>query len=422
MLQNRIALIAAQKQAKQEHLTETNRFKAFLDSTADAVISFDRKGRTTFWNGGAERIFGYTAAEALGKSYTLIGPEEVHEFQHRVFTETLQGDPHQWYDTRRRHKNGSIIDVSITTSQLFVNGEVVGLVAIVRDITEKVRATQELQERNAQLDAMAREQQVVAQQLADLNAQLRAKAEEKRNFVNMVIHDLRHPLTTMRTLLHLLSVENNKKQRMADLKALENRTRALNTLLDELVLYDRIEMGQSLRKIEAIDLPKFLPACVEEIVGHTEMQTVPVRCEVAPGLDIVYLDQRKLRHILQNLISNALKFTQKGYIAVRALPENEMHWRLEVEDTGTGMTSAVRERAFEEYFSESSREQDGVGLGLAIAHRLSIALEAKMTLSSAPGEGTLFQLVFPRHLAPAGENQAPANREETAAPLSAASA
>ena len=246
---------------------------------------------------------------------------------------------------------------------------------------------------------MAQEQRIAAQQLADLNAQLRAKAEEKRNFVNMVIHDLRHPLTTMRTILHLLSRERNQKQRLLDLKTLDNRTRALNTLLDELVLYDQIETGRSLLKIEAIDLAIFLPACVEEIVGHQEAQAVPVRCEIAPELGIVYLDQRKLQHILLNLISNALKFTQEGQIIVRARPENAVQWRLEVEDTGVGMTSAVRERAFEEYFSESGRPHEGVGLGLAIAHRLSMAMEAKVTLRSLPGQGTLFQLVFPRCLA-----------------------
>jgi signal transduction histidine kinase len=202
----------------------------------------------------------------------------------------------------------------------------------------------------------------------------------------------------MRTLLHLLSRERNKQQRLMDLKTLDNRTRALNTLLDELVLYDQIETGRSLLKIEAIDLGAFLPACVEEVAGHHEAQAVPVRCEIAPELGIVYLDQRKLKHILLNLISNALKFTQEGHITVRARPENALQWRLEVEDTGMGMTSAVRERAFEEYFSESNREQGGVGLGLAIAHRLSMALEAKVTLRSVPGQGTHFQLVFPRCL------------------------
>lgn len=255
-----------------------------------------------------------------------------------------------------------------------------------------------LEERNTQLDRMAQEQRVIAQQLADLNTQMRAQAEEKRHFVNMVIHDLRHPLTSIRTTLSLLALERHKKQRMADLRTLENRTRALNTLLDELVLYDRIEHGRSLLCIEPIDLATFLPACVEEITGDAEDRAVPVRCEIAADLGDVALDRSKLRHILLNLISNALKFTQEGCVTVRARPENAAQWRLEVEDTGTGMTSTVRERAFEEYFSGAGGEHSGIGLGLAIAHRLATALEAKMTLRSLPGQGTLFQLIFPRCL------------------------
>lgn len=398
MIQNRIALLAEKAQEKRAYMAEATRFKAFVDCTADAIISFDLEGRMTSWNGGAERIFGYTPLEAIGQSYTLIGTQDVYDFQHQVFMETLQGNTHQWYDTRRRHKDGSIIDVSITTSPLVLEGEVIGLVAILKDITEKVRAARELRHRNEQLDTLAREQSVVAQQLADANMRLKATAEEKRHFVNMVIHDLRHPLTTIRTTLHLIRMESSKKQRMEDLRALENRTRALATLLDELVLYDQIETGRSLLKIEPIQVDALIADCVEEVAGRAEAQVVPVRCEVSPELGTIYTDSRKLKHILLNLVSNALKFTHQGYVMVRALPENAEMWRLEVEDTGVGMSSVERERAFEEYFSGASREQGGIGLGLAIAHRLCTVLQARMSLRSFPGKGTCFQLVFPRRL------------------------
>lgn len=395
LLESRLALQAEQHRAKMEHLVEASRFKAFIDSTADGVLSFDTEGRTTCWNGGAERIFGYTAQEVIGAPFALLDlPADLT--RHPEAAEVLDRSAHQCYDTRCRHKDGSLVDVSITTSPLIVDGVVTGQVAIVRDITERVRATEELCERNAQLDTLAQEQRMVAGQLADLNAQLQTRAEEKRNFVNMVIHDLRHPLTAIRTTLHLLRLTRDKKQRAEDLKALENRTRALNTLLDELVLYDQIEAGRAQLHLEEIEVGPFLLSCVEEVAGHADAQAVPVRCEISPDLGAVSLDRRKLRHILLNLVSNALKFTQEGQVTVRACPEDADQWRLEVEDTGMGMTSAVRERAFEEYFSGASGAQDGIGLGLAIAHRLATALQARMTLRSRPGQGTVFLLVFPR--------------------------
>lgn len=399
LIQHRIAWVEEKAQAKRAFLEEASRFKAFVDSTADAIISFDREGLMTTWNGGAERIFGYTAQEAIGQSYTLIGTQEVYSFQHQVFFETLQGDTHQWYETRRKRKDGTMIDVSITTSPLMLDGESIGLVAIVRDITEKVRAAKQLKERNAQLDVLAQEQRVIAQRLADANSELKAKAEEKRQFVNMVIHDLRHLLTSIRTTLYLLRIERSQKQRLQDLKALENRTQALGTLLDELVLYDQIEAGRSHLKIEPIDVSPFISACIEEVAAHQEAQAVPVRCEIARELGTVYLDGGKLRHILLNLVANALKFTREGHITVRARPENADQWRIEVEDTGIGMTASERVRAFEEYFSGSNREYGGAGLGLAIAHRLCTSLNAQVTLHSVTGQGTCFQLVFPRRLA-----------------------
>lgn len=398
ILQDRSELLAEHAREKRERGADASRFKAFFDCTADAIISFDREGRMTSWNGGAERIFGYSAEEAIGRSYTLIGTQEVYSFQHQVFSETLRGDVHQWYDTRRRHKNGSIIDVSITTSPLILDGEVIGLVAIVRDISEKVRAARELKERNVQLDALAEERRLIAQELAEANKQLKANAEEKRHFVNMVMHDLRHPLTAIQTTLHLLRCDTDEQQRNADIAAIENRMRALKTLLDELVVYDQIEAGRSITTVEAIDIASLIDACVEDVSGPAGMKAVPIRREVAPDLGDVYLDRRKLCHILVNLISNALKFTYEGSITIRAYPHGAEQWRLEVEDTGIGMSSAERERAFEEYFSGAKRDHGGIGLGLTIAHRLSEALHGKVMLQSTQGAGSCFQLVFPRRL------------------------
>src|SRR5579871_491900 len=193
---------------------------------------------------------------------------------------------------------------------------------------------------------------------------LEETAREKRQFVSMVIHDLRHPLTTMRTLLYLLRTEPDRKQRRAYLDTLENRTCALGTLLEELVLYDQIEAGRPMLKIEETDLNALIRATVEEVAGLADMQAAPISCELAPDLGIATLDGGKLRHILLNLVSNALKFTPEGSVAVRAGRQNADTWWLEVEDTGIGMTLLEQERAFEEYFSGAKGERSGMGLGL----------------------------------------------------------
>ena len=107
-------------------------------------------------------------------------------------------------------------------------------------------------ERERLIEARVQEQRVHVERLADLNRLLEETAEEKRRFVSMVLHDLRHPLTTLRTSLYLLRIEPDEQQRLSHLSALENRTKALSGLLDELVLYDPIEAGQPTLKMNRL--------------------------------------------------------------------------------------------------------------------------------------------------------------------------
>jgi PAS domain S-box-containing protein len=368
---------------------ETERLKAFIACTADAIIGFDRDGNITDWNAGAERMFGYTSEEAIGKTYTLIGAPEVYNFQHRVFSETIRGDTHSWYDTRRRRKDGMLLDVSITTSPLIINGEIVGLVGIVRDITEKVQVARELHQRNADLD-------IAIQQMADLNAQLQATAEEKRRFVNMVIHDLRHPLTSLRTTLYLL--RHDDAQRAEYLNAIEGRIYALTNLLNELTEYHRIEAGRTSLQIEPVSVATLVQECITNFAPLLAGGQVTFRCDVDESL-IITSDGGRLTHILLNLLSNALKFTAQGTIAVIGRPEEAERWSLIVEDTGRGIAPEIQSYIFDEFYQGAiPPRQDGSGLGLTIAHQLITALQGTMEMHSAPGQGTRFHITFPCNL------------------------
>lgn len=262
-----------------------------------------------------------------------------------------------------------------------------------------MRVSAEL-ERERMIEARVAEQRAHAERLADMNRRLLETAEERRHFVSMVIHDLRHPLTTFRTCLSLLRIETSKKQRNAHLDMLDRRTRALSALLDELVVYDRIEAGYPLLTVNEIDLATHIRECIEEATDLTsELERgVPIHFECAPDLGVAHLDGGKLRHILLNLLANALKFTPEGHITVRARLENADQWRLEVEDTGIGMSLEAQARAFEEYFTGAEVSSSGVGLGLAITRRLCAVLNAQITLESTPGTGTCFRLLLPRRL------------------------
>jgi len=243
-------------------------------------------------------------------------------------------------------------------------------------------------ERERLIDARVSEHREHARQLEET-------AQEKRRFVSMVIHDLRHPLTAMRTHLYLLRTEQNHDEHAANVAALENRVRALASLLDELIEYDQIEAGRPMLKIEKVDLRSVILACVHEIGDVNEYQPIEVIHDIDPNLGTATTDARKLRHIVANLVANALKFTSQGCVVVRACIISSECWRLEVQDTGIGMNETEQRRAFEAYYCGESKEKTGVGLGLAIAHRLSSALGAELSCSSSPGNGATFRVDFP---------------------------
>ena len=369
---------------------EFARLEAFISCTADAVIGFDTAGLINFWNKSAERIFGYAAEEAIGQSYTMIATQEVHAFQHRIFSETIKGDTHKWYDTQRRRKDGTVIDCAITTSPLTIDGKIEGLVAIVRDITEKVKAAEELKESHARLDAIAR-------QLAEANRQLEATAEDKRQFVNMVLHDLRHPLTTIQIVLYLLR-KAEEAEREEHVAAIEGRVSALVNLLNELTDYHRIEAGHDEIHLEPVHVQALLLECVENFKPALIGGQVQIEVAVQSDLGIVQTDGSKLNHIAMNLLSNALKFTPKGKISVSAAAVGDAHWALSVADTGMGMVDADRDRVFEAFYQEEKEKgrKRGFGLGLSIAKRLCESLGGEIEIRTEFGTGTSFRLLFPR--------------------------
>ena len=123
-------------------------------NTADAIIGFDTSGCITAWNRAAEQMFGYSAQEAVGQSYTILGSDDVYAQQHEIFQNVMQGHRARRYETRRRRKDGIWIAVSVTTSPLEIGGVIQGASAVLRDTTEQTRIAEELRRRNVMMDAL----------------------------------------------------------------------------------------------------------------------------------------------------------------------------------------------------------------------------------------------------------------------------
>jgi len=240
------------------------------------------------------------------------------------------------------------------------------------------------------------EHQANVERAEHLNAQLQRAAEEKRRFVSMVIHDLRHPLTTLRTVLYLLQYENEPEYLAEHCGVMENRVASLSNLLEELVHYNALEDGRNLPlQVEDFEIAPFVQECLAGFAPAFLAQCVVLEYAPDPALETVRTDKAMLRHILNNLLANALKYTPGGGVVVRTGRESAAQWYLEIHDTGVGISPDVQDEIFEEYRRDpANADRPGSGLGLAIVRRLCETLGAELTFESMPQVGTCFRIRF----------------------------
>jgi PAS domain S-box-containing protein len=381
------------RQADNERL----KLAAIVESSDDAIMSADIDGTVTSWNRGAEQIFGYTAAEMIGRSLSVIGPDdEPQEPLDRLAAVVEMGEGR--YEATRRRKDGSLVDVSLTVSAVRnADGEVLSVAAIVQDITERKRVEQERAE-------FTRALEIRNEQLLELD---RLKDE----FVALVSHELRTPLTSIRGYLELVldgeagPVTEDQHQ---FLRIVERNANRLLDLVGDLLFLAQIEAGKLALDLGAVDLAALAAESVESSRPLAEEKAITLTLATSP-LPLLAGDRARLGQLLDNLVSNAIKFTPEGgRIDVRA-SSNRGSAVLEVRDTGMGIAAEEQEHVFERFFRTSRATEQaiqGTGLGLAISKAIVQAHGGRITLASTEGEGATFRVSIPIRAA------APATREQ----------
>ena len=348
------------------------RLAAIVDSSEDAIVGKDLNGIVESWNAGAERIFGFTAAEMIGRSITTIIPPDRAEEEEGVLARIRAGRSIQHFETVRRRKNGELIDVSLTVSPIRLkNGDIIGASKIARDITEEKAL------RIAAADAS------------------RAKDE----FLATLSHELRTPLNAVLGYAHML---RKGAIPMTELpKALEvigrnadSLTRLVNDVLDT----SRIVTGKIRLNLEDCDVAQIAEDAVRGVLPACRSKSIHVISNIESGL-MVHGDPDRLRQVLWNLLSNAVKFTgEEGTVKVSAVREGRTV-RITVEDTGIGIAPESLPyvcRRFWQADATHTRAHAGLGLGLALAHDFielhGGQLEAK---SEGIGRGSRFDVLLP---------------------------
>jgi len=279
-----------------------------------------------------------------------------------------------------------------------------GILTAFHDIARRKRSETELRRVNLELEqrveartAELRHAQVRLQEALDIAQQ---SSHAKSEFLAMVSHDLRSPLTAIQGYVGLLTSEGLNQEQVEQLNVIDQCAEGLLRLLDDLLRFSRLEAGQFKLENEPFLLPALFDETLDIFRPAAHHKNIDLRVVTDSSLpQIVVGDAAQLRRILTNLVGNALKFTERGEVVVRvrALPLTPATegWTLygEITDTGPGLDPALARRVFQPYTQgegESRRANSGVGLGLAICRRLCELMGGQISYERAPGKGSRF--------------------------------
>jgi PAS domain S-box-containing protein len=339
---------------------------AVVESSEDAIVTKGLDGIITSWNGAAARLFGYSAAEAVGRHITLIVAPDRHDDERVILDSVGRGVAVPSFETERVHKSGTIIPVSLAVSPVRDDaGRVIGASKVARDISTRIA----------------------------LEAELREAGRRKDQFLATLAHELRNPLAPMRHALHLLTTGSPDAERVRHVhgilsRQLEHMVRLIDDLLDlSRINRDRLELRRMPTRLEGV-----VRQAVESVQPLLSASSQLLQVELPREPVVLDADPVRLAQVLTNLLSNASKFSNPGgHITLEAV-RNDGMLQLRVADNGIGVPRENLERIFEMFAQghdgvENSR--GGLGIGLTLVRRIVELHGGTVRMASAgAGAGT----------------------------------
>ena len=363
---------------------------AIVESSGDAIISKSLQGVITSWNQGAEKIFGYTAAEAVGQPITMLIPPQRMDEEPQILDSIRRGITVAHYETVRRCKDGTDIDISLTVSPIRdPSGTIIGASKIARDITDRKRTEAALLHLNATLE----------QRVAERTAELARSNAELDRFAYVASHDLRAPLRAIDQLAKwiiedaaaLLPVPSQ-----VHLTKLRGRIKRMETLLTDLLAYSRA--GRHHHRPEPVDASAIIRNLLDLLAPPPGLKVTLVGV-----LPTMVTERIPFETVLRNLIDNAIKHHHSptiGCITISAADQGP--WmEFTVADDGPGIDPAYHERIFTIFQTLQPRDQvEGSGMGLAIVQRLVESRGGTIQVDSQRGAGATFRFTWPKRVEP----------------------
>ncbi len=387
---------ARRARAAGELKAANQRLASHVENTPLALIEFDQEFRVSRWSKRAEDVFGWSAAEVLGKRWSdwgFVPPEDLPEVE-RIINESLEaGESGSFSVNRNLRRDGQVIWCEWYNSWLRGgDGNPTSMMSLAHDVTDELEATREVRRLNLELEARVHRR---TEELAQANADLRALSYS-------ISHDLRAPVRAILGFGEIIRRRHGEALPEEGRRYVGNILTAgeqMDRLIDGLLEYGKLDSEKVSR--EVVDLGRVIDEVVEELRAADELASTGV--EVVGAIPLVTADPQGLRRVVQNLLGNAWKYRAPDRDwRVRISGEADgSRVLLRVSDNGPGIAEEHRERVFELFERLHSQEEvAGAGLGLAVVRRLMELMGGTVSIGdhdpsdSAVVEGVTFVLTF----------------------------
>jgi PAS domain S-box-containing protein len=362
--------------------------RAILDNTLDAVMAMDADGVIRFWNPRAERTFGWARDEAIGASLVALIVAEADQERLRKDLERAEArasDAPQRTEVTGRRRDGTSFPLEMTITVIPEDPDY-RFSAFARDITERKRSERE-RERLLSEAEHAREQAEAASRVKD-------------EFLSTLSHELRTPLTAIVGWIYLLRGGRlDEPARTRALDAIDRNAGAQAQVISDILDLSRIVGARFRLDVRPIQVAPVAASAIETLMPAANARGIKVQTVLDPSAGVVSGDTDRLRQVVWNLVSNAIKFTPKGGRVTVRVDRVDASVVITVTDTGVGISPQVLPYVFERFRqgdSSNTRNHGGLGLGLAVVRHLVELHGGQVTAESeGDGKGATFTVTIP---------------------------
>jgi len=343
---------------------------SIIQNYSDAVIALDNDYKIFFWNKGAERIFGYTAEEMLGKTVDPIIPQELREKGELewLFEETLRRGYIENYETERITKDGRRIIVNLSRSLIKdESGEILGSIAIVKDVTK----VKELEKQIQHSDKLALIGQIAAG----------------------IAHEIGTPLNVISGNAEYIMMEMGEDNPYKEeLETIISQAERIANLIKQLLEFARPRKPNYTK----VDVNKEIAHVVELLRHQFEKSNIKLNLKFSNDLPYIWADCSQIHQVFLNIIVNAIQaINENGLIEIETFAKDG-YVNIKFKDNGVGILPEHLDKIFEPFFTTKEAGK-GTGLGLAVSKRIMDEHRGKIEVESTPGKGTIFTVKFPTY-------------------------